>query len=647
MRNSLRNWLGSAFYRLALPCAIASSLATAVVRKFKIQMYLHRRGEAIRWLAERAVEARPRARVCIVIANVVGEEKARDPVLAAPYVERLWRTMDGILTSFADCELTILVSSLPNRSIVHLLPEYQRSRIELIEGPECHPMYVEFRMQDELIQRMDDHDWFLFLEDDIVIHDAYFLRKVQEFNRNAGPRDVLMPHRFEYVEGVKRYIDLNISKTQAWNKASALKINGVKFSEFTNPHAALYFLSREQLKLWDRSGRTWKNRIFVGPLESAATYCLFECFNLYKPHPSNLSYLEVRHYDTKYSQLYPMPESPYTLMAACKSGAGASITRNRSLRRFASPCQVPVRSAVRVGVLTPTSPRWAERPSEQVSNYGLRTRYRSADSRIMQEIRYWHSRHLGRPRLFDLSSPERLGVVYHEPTDMCPADRIMLYALVRGLRPVRAVEIGTRSGNSARIICNAMEENGEGRLVGIDPEPGNLRVRPADLHGRFEAIAGYSPEALPLAAEKLGGKFDFVFVDGMHTYAAVMADMKGALAFLEEGGHLLIHDVYHPGEELAIVDLLEEVPEPVDCGFLTRHPEIRDPVFYQGIRLLRLGPTNGLGLIARAHDAAGRRPPDAEALRNYDIHLVILKGQASLRGEVVDDLGRVSPKAGG
>jgi hypothetical protein len=322
MRHYLRTLVGRVAYRLALPCAMASSLVTIWLRKFRLQMYLHRRSDLIKRLAEPAIEAQPRAKLCIAIAHVVREEEASDPVLAAPKVERMRRTIDGILMSFADCELTILTSSLPNRSIVHFLPEYQRSRIELIEGTECDPMLAGFRMQEELIARMDDHDWFLFLEDDIVIHDGAFLRKVQEFHRNAGPRDLLMPHRYEYVDGVKRYIDLNISIGLSWNKLSTLNIGGAKFSEFTNPHTGLYCLSQDQLRLWDRSGRTWKNRsIWVGPLESAATYCLLECFNLFKPHPSNLSYLEVRHYDTKYSQLYPMPDSPYTLEAASKAGA--------------------------------------------------------------------------------------------------------------------------------------------------------------------------------------------------------------------------------------------------------------------------------------------------------------------------------------
>jgi hypothetical protein len=322
MRKMTRTWIGRTIFWLALPCGIASRFVSTWVWKFRLQMYVHRRREVILALAEPAIGARPRTKLCVAIANVVPEEDACDPVLAAPKIERMRQTVDGILMSFADCELTILASSLPNRSIVRFLPEYQQSRIELIEGPACDPMFVEFRMQDELIARIDDHDWFLFIEDDIVIHDAAFLRKMQEFHRIAGPRDVLMPHRYEYVDGVKRYIDLAISDVQAWNRVSALNIGGIRFSEFINPHAALYFLSRDHLRLWERSGRTYKNRVVhVGPLESAATYCLYECFNLYKPHPSNLTYLEVRHWDKKYSELYPKPESPYTLDAARPSPA--------------------------------------------------------------------------------------------------------------------------------------------------------------------------------------------------------------------------------------------------------------------------------------------------------------------------------------
>ena len=54
---------------------------------------------------------------------------------------------------------------------------------------------------------------------------------------------------------------------------------------------------------WIDSGRQWYGKIsFVAARESAATGCLAETFRLYKPHPDNMSFLEVRHLDTKYSE---------------------------------------------------------------------------------------------------------------------------------------------------------------------------------------------------------------------------------------------------------------------------------------------------------------------------------------------------------
>src|SRR5688572_29036457 len=75
------------------------------------------------------------------------------------------------------------------------------------------------------------------------------------------------------------------------------------------------------------------------------------------------------------------------------------------------------------------------------------------------------------PSLFDTSTTERVGAVFREPSDMCIPDRMMLYALVRGLRPERTLEVGVRWGAGARIIAAALEDGGAGRAVGLDPEP--------------------------------------------------------------------------------------------------------------------------------------------------------------------------------
>ena len=73
MRKALRTWVGKAFFRLALPAAIASNLVTIWLRKFRMQMYLHRRHEVVRRLAEPAFEAQPFGQQKISDARLVAE----------------------------------------------------------------------------------------------------------------------------------------------------------------------------------------------------------------------------------------------------------------------------------------------------------------------------------------------------------------------------------------------------------------------------------------------------------------------------------------------------------------------------------------------------------------------------------------------
>jgi predicted O-methyltransferase YrrM len=244
---------------------------------------------------------------------------------------------------------------------------------------------------------------------------------------------------------------------------------------------------------------------------------------------------------------------------------------------------------------------------------------RNMAQRFREEFGFFVSNNLRRPRLFDLRSPERVGVVYNEPSDMCETDRLMLYALVRGLRPRLALEIGARWGGSARIICNAMEENGIGKLAGIDPMTSQFRAPLSDLHGRYTLIEGYSPKAIPFAVEKLGGKLDFVFVDGLHIYDAARADFEGCLPYLAPGAHVLLHDTYHIGIDRAVRDVLSTNSKLFDCGIITRNPKVRLPVSGQGLRLIRYGSVDSEPLIRDGYACANVEPPQfTEDLLNSD-----------------------------
>ncbi|MFX6861590.1 class I SAM-dependent methyltransferase, partial [Acinetobacter baumannii] len=84
---------------------------------------------------------------------------------------------------------------------------------------------------------------------------------------------------------------------------------------------------------------------------------------------------------------------------------------------------------------------------------------------------------------------------------------------------------------------------------------------------------------------RLGGKVDFCLIDAMHTHDHVLADLSGVLPHMETGGHIALHDTFHAGINAAVGEVLAQARHVADCGFLTRHPDIKDgvPVAYQGL----------------------------------------------------------------
>ncbi len=115
------------------------------------------------------------------------------------------------MTSFAHCNLSISIQTLPNRQVTAYLPEYQIKCIQIQEDPECDPIFVEFRLLEEFVERVEKLDWFLFRENDIVLYDAFIIEKLEKFNLQSWyEKAILYPNRFEMYEGTKRYIDLII-----------------------------------------------------------------------------------------------------------------------------------------------------------------------------------------------------------------------------------------------------------------------------------------------------------------------------------------------------------------------------------------------------------------------------------------------------
>jgi predicted O-methyltransferase YrrM len=168
--------------------------------------------------------------------------------------------------------------------------------------------------------------------------------------------------------------------------------------------------------------------------------------------------------------------------------------------------------------------------------------------------------------------PQELSVVENSPSLMPLAQRLFLWSFVYGIGPKRYLEIGTDAGGSAMIVKSAIVALGldDFRGVCIDPEF-KLVQRTRDYLGeQFTYIEQKnSPEAM-IEAARLAGSFDFILVDGDHTYDHALIDIMLAIPYLSRGGYILIDDAAHPQVRDAISYVIDNC-RLIDCGFMCRH----------------------------------------------------------------------------
>jgi predicted O-methyltransferase YrrM len=189
-----------------------------------------------------------------------------------------------------------------------------------------------------------------------------------------------------------------------------------------------------------------------------------------------------------------------------------------------------------------------------------------------------------------------LEVIHAAPAQMLLPERLMLYALVYGLRPQRALEVGTAEGGAAMIMCAAMDAANCGQLICVDPEPKVTPETSARLAHRVTLIQKPSPEAISQAYQVADGHFDFAFIDGDHSYTGVLRDIHAVTPCMRDGGYLLFHDVHYVEVREAIDEALQQFPF-VDCGLLsvectpTKEMHRGELIVWGGLRLLRVFPS--------------------------------------------------------
>ncbi len=130
----------------------------------------------------------------------------------------------------------------------------------------------------------------------------------------------------------------------------------------------------------------------------------------------------------------------------------------------------------------------------------------------------------------------------------------LLERLARGMPAGAAVvEIGSFRGRSTLAIAAGLAESGGARLVAVDTFAGDPgwaeRDEPADARATFDRNTAGIPflevvqdESVAAAARFEDASLDWIFIDALHDYASVVADIRAWAPKLRPGGLLSGHD---------------------------------------------------------------------------------------------------------
>ncbi len=204
--------------------------------------------------------------------------------------------------------LTIAVVTSGEAHLAHALPP----GLAYHHNTEAHPRLLGFACHAMLRANIGLFDWFCYMEDDLELTDGLFFDKLAWFNASFGDGALLQPNRYEVSDGPvgKLYVDGQLRDGGAAAPFQDITVRPrllapalgrtLEFRRTANPHAGCFFVSAAQMAvLAAHPAFAVADHRFCGPLESAASLAVMQCFDVYKPSPRNAAFLELRHLDAR------------------------------------------------------------------------------------------------------------------------------------------------------------------------------------------------------------------------------------------------------------------------------------------------------------------------------------------------------------
>jgi len=120
-------------------------------------------------------------------------------------------------------------------------------------------------------------------------------------------------------------------------------------------------------------------------------------------------------------------------------------------------------------------------------------------------------------------------------------EKLVIYSLIRAIKPEVCIETGTHFGKTALYIAHALYDNKKGHLWTVDPNE----------HFASEAVRYFNryPELKKfITFQKIKGEdlkvkdIDFAFIDSFHEKEVVMGEIKNLFPRLSKHAIVIFHD---------------------------------------------------------------------------------------------------------
>ena len=138
---------------------------------------------------------------------------------------------------------------------------------------------------------------------------------------------------------------------------------------------------------------------------------------------------------------------------------------------------------------------------------------------------------------------------------------LLIYSLIKKHNIRSFLEIGFGRGYGTMCAARAIHENGGGKVVSIDPYFDEnhikrlLTIYPKEWFKLIDLKSGFSKDVLPEIKEK----FDFIYIDGDHTYDAVKFDWENTK---DKFNKFLLFDDYHMTKQqsnIQCADVIDQI----------------------------------------------------------------------------------------